>query len=98
MPPDRPHILKRRVPPTLETSSRAVAAPERPHPAPDPWALSVPEAARLAGVSERTLWSWVKGGRLHVVRFGGITRVGSASLKALTMPGESIRYSPAPRM
>ena len=47
-----------------------------------PWAYSPPEA-RLAGVSERTVWSWIAAKKVHAVRVGGVTRVGAASLRKL---------------
>jgi excisionase family DNA binding protein len=32
--------------------------------------LSVPEAARAAGVSERTVWRWIRAGQVQTVRVG----------------------------
>jgi excisionase family DNA binding protein len=57
--------------------------PSHPPPREPPWAYSPPEAARLAGVSERTVWTWIKDKKVHAVRVGGVTRIGAASLREL---------------
>jgi hypothetical protein len=70
--------------PTPAGSANPTASTARPtRPALQPWAYTVPEAAELARVSERTVWTWVKTEKVHCVRINGVTRVGAASLREL---------------
>ena len=74
----------RAVQPSATKERAATPAPvKRERPTLEPWAYTVEEAAVLAGVSERTMWSWVRDERVHVVRIAGITRIGAASLRKL---------------
>jgi hypothetical protein len=57
----------------------------------DPIAVSVPEAARLSGYSEGSIWAFLRKGRLRAVRVEGHrrTNVSFASLKELLDPERS---------
>jgi hypothetical protein len=69
------------------TASKPKPKPTRTKAAPPPvevLAARVGDAARMAGVSPRTVWSWVNEGRLRVVRPGPrTTLVLVSSIRAL---------------
>jgi excisionase family DNA binding protein len=50
---------------------------------PDRLAYRVDEAAELASVSPRTIWSWITAGKLKTVKIGRCTLIPASSLRAL---------------
>ena len=51
---------------------------------------TVKEAAEVFRVSERTLWRWIKSGRLTATKFGKIYRITPEEIRRVlaAMPGE----------
>lgn len=63
----------------------------QPPPTMEPFAVRVPQAARLLSVCERSIWSWIAEGRLTAYRVSDrITLVGVASIRALLDSGGSV--------
>ena len=59
-------------------------------------ALSLRDAANAAGVTEKTIRRWIKGGRLHAVKLGGQYRITLAALERArsTEPGGHLDQGP----
>jgi hypothetical protein len=70
---------------------------------PEPLAVTIPEAARISGYSEGSIWAFIRKGRLRAIRVEGHRRtlVDYASLKRLLDPEHSAPagawYCPAGR-
>lgn len=45
--------------------------------------VPVPTAAAMVGVSVRTVWRWIKVGRVRGLKLGGATRIPVADLNAM---------------
>lgn len=56
---------------------------ERPAPTRDAFAYTLPDAARICGLSRATLYRHAAAGRLRLVKVGGRRLVCAASLRAL---------------
>lgn len=52
-------------------------------PLPEPLAVRPAQAARLLSMSERTIWTYIRDGRLRVSRIGNITLISMVSIRAL---------------
>jgi excisionase family DNA binding protein len=66
---------------------------ERPHV--EPLALKPAEAAKLLGISPRTLWAWTHSGRIPCIRIGRVIRYPYAALKAW-LESHALRTGVAP--
>ncbi len=51
-----------------------------------PPALTIEEAAEIAGVNERTIRRWIKGGELDALTIGRVVRISPAALNGLLHP------------
>lgn len=54
----------------------------REHPAPDPIAVRIPEAAAMLGIGRSTLYLFIAAGEVETVKIGRSTVVPVASLRA----------------
>jgi excisionase family DNA binding protein len=52
-----------------------------------PQLVKVPEAAKLLAISEKTLWAWVAGRRIEVVRIGRAVRIPTKAIEQLIEQG-----------
>lgn len=56
--------------------------PDAPAEQPEPLLVDAPEAARLLGVSQRTVWTYANTGRIPTIRFGKRVKFSVEALRA----------------
>jgi excisionase family DNA binding protein len=72
---------------TMTAEGRAMT---RIAPAPEPLLVSPRQAARLLSVSERTLFTWTKAGKIPCVKLGRLVRYSIDSLKEFIAEAEKV--------
>lgn len=55
---------------------------------------TIPEAMKVAKVSQRTLYTWIETGKLPIIKIGKVTRIDEKDLEEF-MQSHKIRYGQA---